>query len=79
MELNQVVDRLNIYFTSKDTGISFDNDTSLFDSGIIDSFGLIEFIIFLEKEFTISIDILDLDDKDLSSIQCISSYIYKRL
>lgn len=32
------------------------NDTSLFKSGLIDSFGVLELIVFLENNFGVSID-----------------------
>jgi len=35
---------------------AFDRDTPLFSSGIVDSFGVLELIAFLEEAFTIDLD-----------------------
>ena len=43
-------------FKPRSGGRQFDDDTPLFTSGIVDSFGVLELIAFLEDTFHISID-----------------------
>ena len=55
-----------------------ENDENLFDAGIVDSAGLISFIVYLEKEFTITIPDEDLLPKNFASIASIAHYIRSR-
>lgn len=53
-------------------------DENLFDSGILDSAGLISFIVYLEKSFGLTIPDEDLLPQHFSSLKAISSYIIEK-
>lgn len=54
-------------------------DENLFDSGIVDSAGLISFIAFIETEFGIVIPDEDLLPENFISIKVIAGYLTSRL
>lgn len=51
---------------------------SLFESGILDSFGLPDLVAALENEFKLSIPDSDLKPKNFLSIQAIETYLQAR-
>ncbi len=53
-------------------------DESLFDSGILDSFGLPDLIAALEAEFNVSIPDSDLKPGHFASLQAITAYLRGR-
>jgi D-alanine--poly(phosphoribitol) ligase subunit 2 len=55
--------------------VEIDQDESLFDSGILDSFALTDVIAALEKEFSIKVPDSDLTPRKFSSISRIVSYV----
>ena len=61
-------------------GVSLPSETeSLFDSGVMDSFGLLEFITEIEKELNITIPDEDLIPTSFDTIGKIRAYINDRL
>jgi acyl carrier protein len=54
------------------------SDESLFDSGVLDSFGLPDLVSALETEFSISIPNSDLAPKHFVSIRQIDAYLTNR-
>jgi acyl carrier protein len=55
--------------------VEVDEDESLFDSGILDSFALTDVIAQLEKEFSIKVPDSDLTPRKFNSISRIVSYV----
>ena len=59
--------------------VDFDDDvdetTDLFDSQVIDSFGFIELVTFLEQEFKLSVSEEDLLSNRLNSLSAITVYV----
>lgn len=53
----------------------FDDRTDLMRAGIIDSFGILELLTFVETTFEIRIDDADITEEHFSSIGAMSSYI----
>ena len=53
-------------------------DENLFDSGILDSAGVIAFIAYLEKKFGMTIPDEDLLPENFSSLESITSYVLRR-
>lgn len=51
------------------------NDTSLLESGILDSLALLKFLVFLEKEFGILVDDFDLIPDNFNTIDTICAYV----
>ncbi|NUQ73943.1 MAG: acyl carrier protein [Polyangiaceae bacterium] len=54
------------------------DQSSLLDSGIVDSTGMLEVIAFLESDFTIQVSDRDLVPENLDSIERIAAYIARR-
>ena len=54
------------------------NDTSLLDSGIIDSLGLVRLVVFLEERFGITIGDTDLLPENFASVNAICAYLRAR-
>ena len=54
------------------------NEENLFDCGILDSAGLISFIVYLEKKFGLTIPDEDLLPENFASLESISSYLVKK-
>ena len=66
----------NFLFTDDSDELS--NDQSLFDTGIIDSFGVVELIKFLETQFKIKILTKEISPVNLGSINKIESFIQNK-
>ena len=61
-------------------GVSLPAETdSLFDQGVLDSFGLLEFIGFLEETFGIKISDEDLTPERFATIEKIREYLESRV
>ena len=50
-------------------GVEITPDTDLLDSGVLDSLGFIELIVFIEESMGIELDLLELDTDDFSRVQ----------
>lgn len=59
--------------------IDIDNDTSLFEEGIIDSLGQVKLISFLEKKFSMSIDPGEITTENFDTINQIVQLVEKKL
>ena len=59
--------------------IDLDNDSSLFEEGIIDSLGQVKLISFLEKKFNISIDPGEITTDNFDTIDQIMRLVEKKL
>jgi acyl carrier protein len=55
--------------------IPSDRDSSLFDTGVIDSFDLVDFVADLEKEFEIKVPDDDLHPSKFESLGKIAAYL----
>ncbi|MGI0078517.1 MAG: acyl carrier protein [Nitrososphaerales archaeon] len=54
------------------------NDSALLEPHIIDSLSLLKLVLFLEKEFGITVEQEELIPKNFSTVEIISSYIQKK-
>ena len=59
--------------------VSLENDTSFLESGIIDSTGMLEVIMFIEQEYGISIEPHELIPENLDSISRILRFVNRKL
>ena len=55
------------------------NDSLFFESGIVDSTGILEIVTFLEENFEISVADEELIPENFSSIETIDHYLKKKL
>lgn len=58
--------------------IPTDREASLFDAGVIDSFGLVDFVAELENDFNIKVPDKDLHPTKFESLAKISTYLSSR-
>jgi acyl carrier protein len=58
---------------------SISNDDSLWSRGVLDSVGMIDLILFMEKTFDIKVREDDLSPENFDSINRISRYVSSRL
>ena len=77
MQLSTVVGKLKSHLEEGGAGKLIDINDNLFELGVIDSFGLIKLVLFIEKELSVNIDLEDLDENNFSSIDKISQHILK--
>jgi len=59
-------------------GTDFESDTNLFAAHIIDSFGFIELVRFIESRFNVTLQESDLTGGELTSIDGMTGLIEKR-
>ena len=71
-KIKTVVKRISLV-----SGADPSSDAQLFDSGILDSFGLADLVTALEQEFQVKIPEKDLFPKNFASIQAIGTYLEK--
>lgn len=55
------------------------NDDSLLETGILDSAGIFELIVFLEKEFSVAISDEEIIPDNFENITCITNLIESKL
>ena len=51
------------------------NDTSLLESGILDSLSLLKLLVFLEEEFKVPVDEFELIPENFNTVNAICGYI----
>ena len=55
-----------------------DNDTDLFKTGLINSLFAMQLVLFVEKEFLISVENQDLDINNFKSINAITNFVSQK-
>jgi len=65
------------FLFGNDDGLS--DESSFLDEGIIDSTGVLELVSFLEEEFGIAVDEVELIPENLDSINRVTSYLEGKL
>lgn len=72
-----LVETLLIEFSDDASGVS--EDANLFESGLIDSFGFVQLVAFLEKEFAIKISDDEVLSDALSSFAKIRTFVASKV
>jgi acyl carrier protein len=70
-----VMDFIKMNFIMGRSDTALDEKTSLIDSGIMDSTGVLELVEFLESAFSIKIEDEELVPENLDSLDCIISFL----
>lgn len=82
MTAAQVIERTRAYITENflymRRDFRLDDNDSLLGSGIIDSMGVMEVILFLETEFGVEVGDEDVTEENLGTIRAISRYVVAR-
>jgi len=58
---------------------SFNDDTMIFDEGIMDSMGLLGLINFLEDEFNVITNDIELQEENFGSVSRITSFVTRKI
>jgi acyl carrier protein len=77
-----IIETLKNYFkTDPDFkfGPEIDENTSLIESGLLDSFSIVKLVTFLEKTFNIKVEIEDLTEENMDSMKSIEALITRML
>lgn len=64
-------------FPSPETKLT--DDTNLLDDWFVDSFGIVNTTLFLEKKFNIEISRVDINAENFRSVETLSQYVAKQL
>lgn len=67
------------YITGRSNKTELKPDESLLDSGIMDSTGILELVLFLEEKFSIAIPDEEIVPENLDSINNIVAFLNKKL
>jgi len=74
-KLKEAVCRINVTIDEDEISL----DQGLMGEGIIDSFGFVEFVTFIEEEFDINFDDGEIDEDNFANLVAISQFILKKL
>jgi len=76
-DIKKKIENFIIHYNKKNK-ISFNTTTSIFENGLLDSFGFVELISFCEKEYNIDISNINFFD-EFKNIDKISKYLDKAI
>ena len=71
----KIKDKINNFVKKKNPLTKYDYKTNLFQKGLLDSFGLVQLVVYCENEFHIDISNMDFFSK-FNNINKISKFIY---
>jgi acyl carrier protein len=74
----RIRDYLSKDFLFSDDGFQYDDDASFLELGIIDSFGVVELVAFVEEEFGISVADDELVPDNFDSVSKLSAFINRK-
>lgn len=79
----EIKDRIHEFVVANclfgDTSYELNDDTALLDTGIIDSTGVIELVLFVSDEFGIDVPPEDMLPEHFNSIARLASYVQQRV
>ena len=74
-KLKEAVCRINVTIDEDEIPL----DQGLMGEGIIDSFGFVEFVTFIEEEFDINFEDKEINEDNFANLVAISQFILKKL
>lgn len=77
--MDEIRERIRAYFARLFRNNHFQDDTDIFASGFVNSLMAMQLVMFIEKEFKITIENEDLDLKNFNSIDAITGLIERRV
>ena len=66
----------NLLFS--DNGFPYSDDASFLEEGIVDSIGVMELVAFVEENFSVKVDDLDVTPENFDSINRLAAYIRRK-
>ncbi len=75
---DQIKDYISKNLTFSDNGFSYDENVSFLDEGIVDSVGVMELVSFVEEDFRVKVEDLDITPDNFDSVSKIAAYIRRK-
>ncbi|PIR00587.1 MAG: acyl carrier protein [Nitrospinae bacterium CG11_big_fil_rev_8_21_14_0_20_45_15] len=81
MELDQIEEKIRGFIESEfpNSGEELENTTNLLEDWFVDSFGIINTLMFLENEFGVNVDRADITPGNFKSVHTLSLLVQGRL
>jgi len=76
--MDEVKEKIRVYFARLFHNDHLQDDTDIFASGFVNSLMAMQLVMFVEKEFKMTIENEDLDLRNFSSIDAITGFIKRR-
>jgi acyl carrier protein len=78
----KIEDRIKNYIAKNllfsNNGFSYDDNASFLDEGIVDSVGVMELVSFVEEDFHVKVEDLDITPDNFDSVSKIAAYIRRK-
>jgi len=75
MQIKDYIAR-NLLFS--DNGFPYSEDASFLEEGIVDSIGVMELVAFVEENFSVKVDDLDVTPENFDSVSRMAAYIHRK-
>ena len=75
---DQIKDYIARNLLFSDNGFPYDDNISFLDEGIVDSVGVMELVSFVEEDFGVKVDDLDITPDNFDSVNKIAAYIRRK-
>jgi len=75
---DQIKDYIAKNLLFSDSGFPYDDNVSFLDEGIVDSVGVMELVSFVEDDFRVHVDDLDITPENFDSVNKIAAYIRRK-
>lgn len=76
--MDEVKEKIKVYFARLFRSADFQDDTDIFASGFVNSLMAMQLVMFVEKEFDITIENEDLELKNFNSVNAITALVKRR-
>lgn len=61
-----------------DNGLAYSDDASLLENGVLDSFGVMEVIVFVEEHYDVSVEDREIVPANFDSVESIAAYVTRK-
>jgi acyl carrier protein len=78
MKRQVIIDQLQDYFQSK-CGEQLKDDDNLFQLGALDSFGVVEFLNFIQDAFHVEVQLEDITESNFSTIRSVADLLKRQI
>jgi acyl carrier protein len=75
---DQIKDYIAKNLLFSDNGFPYDDNVSFLDEGIVDSVGVMELVSFVEDDFGVQVEDLDITPENFDSVNKIAAYIRRK-
>jgi len=59
-------------------GITYPDDASLLENGVLDSFGVMEIIVFVEERYDVTVEDREIVPANFDSVESIATYVARK-